>query len=335
MNFELSEEMGSSFEAINYGIRPNKAVERRLIFETLAKVGAQIRFSDYRYIGFGALLFVDFTHAHLGLGINDLISIEYQENAPRASRNRPFGCIKVVPGHATDVLASGQLNLGEKPVVIWLDYDGAADEHTLRDIQNVCSNVPYGSFFLLTVNAVRASYLKEESEGSLSKLPLAESMKAEFGDFFPDEPGSNFNSMNGFPKVVARMLLEHCERVTNKTRIPDCKFTTLFNYVYKDGNSPMITVGGMIGGEEHAKILAATLSPTDMPPTLPKQFALELPVLTPRERLALDQLLPAINSLTVAEIQKAVGFDMSAKLAESYRRLYRHYPTYSQVYGSS
>jgi hypothetical protein len=335
MNSELSEEMGSSFEAINYGIRPNKAVERRLIFETLAKIGARTEFSEYRYIGFGALLFIDFTHAHLGLGINDLVSIEYEENAPRASSNRPFGCIKVIPGEATDILASGQLGLGEKPVIIWLDYDGPADEHTMRDIQNVCSNVLDGSFFLMTVNSVRGSYLKPEAEDSPIRLPLKESMKKEFGDFFPDKPEPNFDSMNGFPKAVAAMLFEHCERVVKKARPPESTFTRLFNYVYRDGNSPMVTVGGVIGGKEHSDILNATLSADDFPPSLPKQYAIELPVLTPRERFALDQLLPARKNLTVSEVKGALGYDLSAKLAESYRKLYRHYPTYSQVHASS
>ena len=66
----------ASSDYINYVIRPNKTVERKLIFETLSRLAPIFNFAEYRYIGFGALWFVDFVMAHKYLSIANMISIE-------------------------------------------------------------------------------------------------------------------------------------------------------------------------------------------------------------------------------------------------------------------
>ena len=45
-----------SFESINYMLRPNKNVERKLIARSLLRIGQRFPIRDYRYVGFGSWL---------------------------------------------------------------------------------------------------------------------------------------------------------------------------------------------------------------------------------------------------------------------------------------
>ena len=92
-----------SSDYINYAIRPNKAVERKLIFEVLSVLSPVLNLPGYRYIGLGAPWFVDFVMAHRYLLIEDMISIEQDEIlASRAEFNKPYACVSVIHGRQPD-----------------------------------------------------------------------------------------------------------------------------------------------------------------------------------------------------------------------------------------
>ena len=56
-----------SFDAINYATRPNKNVERKLIFSSLRELDRSFDLSNHKYIGLGSVWFVDFVLAHKSL----------------------------------------------------------------------------------------------------------------------------------------------------------------------------------------------------------------------------------------------------------------------------
>ncbi len=94
----------ASFESVNYTIRPNKNIERKLVFEALRVLRSSIPLNGYRYVGLGSLWFVDFILAHRYLSINNMVCIEYETEAERVEFNRPYDCIEVLRGNTTDVL---------------------------------------------------------------------------------------------------------------------------------------------------------------------------------------------------------------------------------------
>ena len=67
---------GASFLEIDYSLRPNKSIERKVIFEFFASIRERFSLSDYTYVGFGSMWFVDFVMAHRTLGIKDMVSFE-------------------------------------------------------------------------------------------------------------------------------------------------------------------------------------------------------------------------------------------------------------------
>jgi hypothetical protein len=95
----------ASFDSINFAIRPNKNIERKLIFEVLATISGSFDTASYRYIGLGSLWFQDFHPAHKLLGITDLFSIQHDPRfAARAHYNRPYTCVTVLEGQTSQVL---------------------------------------------------------------------------------------------------------------------------------------------------------------------------------------------------------------------------------------
>ena len=65
-----------SYEKINYLLRPNKSVERKMVCEMLAGISSVKDLSAYQYIGFGSTYFADFSLFHRSFGITKMISIE-------------------------------------------------------------------------------------------------------------------------------------------------------------------------------------------------------------------------------------------------------------------
>ena len=89
----------ASSDHVNFSLRPNKAVERKIVFEILSTVSSFFNLPEYRYLGLGSVWFVDFVMAHKILDISDMVSIESDEIlAARAEFNKPFGCITVIQG---------------------------------------------------------------------------------------------------------------------------------------------------------------------------------------------------------------------------------------------
>ena len=66
----------SSYQKINYSIRPAKSAERKMLCELIQHLSVFHKLSDYQYIGFGSTYFTDFSLFHRNLGINKMISIE-------------------------------------------------------------------------------------------------------------------------------------------------------------------------------------------------------------------------------------------------------------------
>ena len=68
-----------SYEQVNYTIRPAKCVERKMMCEAFSRLSVFGSLKTYRYIGFGSTYFTDFTLFHRALDMNNMVSIEKDE----------------------------------------------------------------------------------------------------------------------------------------------------------------------------------------------------------------------------------------------------------------
>jgi hypothetical protein len=320
-----SEDMPGSSDAINYSIRPNKSVERKLIVDALSRLPASLRLQEFRYIGMGAMWFVDFVLFHRSLRIQDMVSIE-KRNYARANFNRPYSCIKVIDGETTPLLENQLLPLKDKRLVVWFDYDGVMNRSVLLDIELVCQDAQPGSILLITVNAHKNSYRKSGDGGTLL---IQESLAADFGKLVPDPFPQEGDTRIGFQKVIGSMLTNHISRTVLRVR-KSLEYCQMFDFAYEDG-APMVTVGGMIcDATLQAGVAASPAFGLDYV-AKPQQYRIEVPPLTFREKYAIDQLLPALQPPFDENLKRELEFALTQTQIENYRKFYTYYPLFWEI----
>ena len=314
--------------SVNFSIRPNKAVERKLIFETLSGLGPRYRFSSYRYIGFGAVWFVDFLLAHRYLSISDMISIEGDEQlAKRAEFNKPYACITVEAGDSGVVLPL--LALEEKPLLVWLDYDSSLNDSVLLDLSTLCQRATSGSVLIVSINGDKRNLPESDEDGTEFRTD-EERLRFLAGDLVPPNLPRNATQGNRYHSLLADLLFRHVDHslLAYGRRLTAFR---LFSIRYRDG-SQMVTVGLSIvdqGLAQHTRSIVAT-EPLPLRWELAHQTEIDVPPLTVKEKLALDRLFPRPRPPSQQEV-RGLGFELKARQIDSYSAYYRHYPTFGEV----
>lgn len=325
-----------SFERIDYSLRTNKNIERKLIFERLSSLSSIVRFQDYRYMGFGSLWFVDFVMAHRMLGVTQLCSIEREANADRAEFNKPYFCIEVRRGDSSRVLSDmSHEEWDSQPQIVWLDYDGRFDEDARNDCRRVLERSKVGTVLIATANAHRGSYRRGSPDAS---PPVVSVLRELLGDAVPTElPSASIDVGEAdFPAFLARSITNYMGTAVRSSgrhtdEMPD-RFIPLFEYVHRD-NVPMVTVGGIIAPwrmfeslEAHFQVQAAQLFQGNVA----QRELLDLVPITIKEKLALDSLLPCDEFSLQARVD-ARGIKLSIEQVLKYRRLYPHFPLFGEM----
>src|SRR5438132_3338031 len=149
----------NSFKQFDYGLRPSKQVERKIIIEVLhALARADCDVSTYTYLGFGSVYYVDFVMFHKHLFIDDMICVEWGDIPRRMRFNQPFRFIRLKLMPLSEFIPRIR---PRTRYFVWLDYDWALDPDMLRDIDGCMNQLAPQSLFLITIDA-RAKLPKEE-----------------------------------------------------------------------------------------------------------------------------------------------------------------------------
>ncbi len=314
--------MSASFDKINYSIRANKNVERKMLAECLRALEGPFSISNYRYVGLGSMWFTDFILFHRWLGIDDMVSIE--QDATKKNRlefNKPFACIRIEIGKTTTVLP--KLGWRGRRSLVWLDYDGQLAGAMLDDIRIVCESALSGTIILISLNS-NTSVLKKDPE-TQADIDPAVAFRRIGGDLVPVSVERKDFSANRFPIVLADLFFRQFDHALHKAGRTE-RFAPLFNIRYSDG-APMLTVGGMLANDVDQKALAdAKLSQRFEFVTGEKPYDIDAPPLTTKEKMAFDQFLPRHTPPTSTEL----GFSLTATQIKAYYKLYRFYPVFGE-----
>jgi len=309
-----------TFDTINYSLRPNKAIQRQIVFDGLEFLDRHVPIRNALYVGFGSIWFSDFVLAHKRLGITDMISIENKAiGAVRAKFNAPFRTVQIEEGDSTPVLEdiAAREQVLEKQWIVWLDYDLSITQTTLDDIGLVLTHAPPNSVLLVTFDAGGLGMSASKRENYLRDL---------LQDAVPDDLPDNAFEKDNIPTTFARCLLDYIQaEAANRARPGG--FIPAFNIPYTD-SAPMVTVGGFLlspaaRGAGKACIQAEAWDGFARVPV-------EAPPLTIKEVAALQRLLPSASQITRAGIQE-IGFDLTEDQLAAYVEHYRRYPAFFQV----
>lgn len=339
----------SSSNKINYSVRVNKSIERKIIAEGISNVISKLELT-YQYIGFGSLWFTDFIYFHKALKIDDMTSIERDPIIfERANYNKPFSCIKLIRGDSSDVLQAALLD-NSKPAVIWLDYDDNVFHCSsyLADVDSIVNHCGHGSIVIVTMNVVNNTVrdLKRKSESTSEPNEwvnrVREMLRNTFGMVDIEvKANSQFTSQEKFIKLIDPFFLETIKNSLYGSGGKKAAFK-IFDFSYAD-NAEMVTKGFLIldvdKKQDWEKIqpLKSKYFIND------ETFRIDAPILTTREKYSIDKTLPSSNieefiisagthadDATSLNAEK-LGFPVNIQTLRSYSELYKYYPTFTEI----
>lgn len=313
-----------SFEKFNYLLRPSKQVERKLFIETLLHLAvAGYDVSDYTYLGFGSVYYVDFVLFHKYLYIDRMICVEHAPIPQRMKFNKPYEFIKLVMKPVAEVIPTLQK---KRPYLVWLDYDLSLTPDVLSDIDGFIQRLPAKSLFVVTVDA--RPRLPDEEVNPLWSPTEQDAHRLEyyqrnFGRYVEGKIRLEQIGDRHCPNLIARIIREKISEALLGR--PDLEFIQMFNFLYAD-DAPMLSIGGLIEKRgEATQIWTKCLQNLTYLTGDEQPVEISVPPLTPRERQWMDSHLPQ------AQGAGGIPFELEAELIEHYEEYARYYPTYHEA----
>lgn len=325
----------SSFEKINYTLRPNKSIERKMMAEAFSRLSFIEHVNNYRYVGFGSAYFADFILFHKHLGITNLLSIEKEESKKaRFEFNIPYSGIKMLYGDSTTILPN--IELDKIRSIVWLDYDDKISDFMFADTESFFLNAKPGSVFVLSVNIEQDFMEVSDAPMSLKEFRMAKLIERVGKARIPGE----FEDMNLTTKNTEALVYEMLNRqiastllTRNGNNVEKVSYQQLFNFKYKD-NATILTIGGILHTEAQIRHLKRMKFDT-----LPfirqgkESYDIQCPNLTFREIKALDKILPddleIINGKFTNKQLKSIP--LIATDIQNYGKVYRYYPNFADI----
>lgn len=351
-----------SFERIDYQLRYNKHIERKLIFRRLLEASEKINFSKFKYLGFGSIWFVDYKIAHKLLGISEMLSMERSDSADRARFNAPFGCIKVEAGDSGKIISSLNEEFWSEPTMCWLDYDGCLDPSVVEDMGTLLDKAKIGSVIAISVNGSFQNYRPRNINGNRSREKTAlgqiEAMLSgiaipqRFDERRVNRAGNHEDiAAEVFPEFLSSLILlwmthrvQKAKRqskpgklfytdTSEETELATLEFMPIYNFCHKDGVE-MITVGGMLidakKRDKYKSLFSDSLEWSTEEIGLPAHERLDLIPITVPEKGILDKCLPKPKDEFITSAIEN-GIRVPNDNLEKYWKYYKDFPTFLEA----
>jgi hypothetical protein len=309
----------ASFNLVNYSLRPNKGIQRSLVFEGVRILQTQLDLENLLYVGFGSIWFTDFMMAHKLLQVRDMISIEATEiGFQRAKFNQPYKTVVVKEGLSYDVLPNlfKASELSVRPWLVWLDYDKGLDESKTDDLRLVIENAPPNSILITTFPCTGLGKPGNRPE-RIQKL---------LGSIVPDDLSKESCADEKLPETLLTLTSDFMVSVASSASRPG-GFIPAFRLSYQDG-TPMITIGGVLPTKGAVAAAKSAILSKDWPGI--SLDPIVTPPLTLKEAAMLQAQLPSSHPLTRRAVQ-ALGFDLEDQQIRSFERYYQYYPIFAQI----
>lgn len=328
--------------AIAYHLRENKAIERNLFIEVLARVARVVNVSDYTYVGFGGPFLEDFKALHSALRICKMISIESDKNVcTRQAFNKPAAFIEIKNMASGEFLRTHEFVDGN---IVWLDYEAPKDLYVqLSEFRSLVGKLGRYDVAKITLNA-NPSALGGQRRG----VGLHEERCQELAKRLGDHCKFELDDADVLPKNYSMTLLRAIRSCLGNlaARASGEYFQPLSAFVYKDSGHQMLTVTGVIlnAKDDLEKAHFLKESRFDHWPFCNLHWSppieISVPPLSAKERLALDNALPVANEVDAGDyLTNQLGYCPSDQknilttksLLANYAKFYRAYPLFSRV----
>lgn len=330
-----------SGSTIPYHLRQNKAIERNLFIELLARVGRVRNISEYEYIGFGGPFMEDHKALHAALRMGRMHSIERKANTfARQQFNYPA---KFITPHCKESEEFFREHcFCDTGTVVWLDYT-TADElnQQLNEFHSVVEKLDSYDIAKVTLNAgvLGLGQFPELKETAKAEARL-KVLQERISEYIPEGLTPKDCNTGKYPATLQRCVQFSLSKLC--ARISGLYFHPLTSFWYADGQ-PMLTITGIVFKASNDSSRAEFIEKSRLaswpfanlnwaPPT-----AISVPALSAKERMKLEECLPINRSIfttdTASHLQNHLGYapcDSKEELA-NYARYYRAFPHFSKV----
>jgi hypothetical protein len=277
-----------------YHLRINKYVERHLFVELLKRVGAALpmAIADYPYVGLGGPYLADFALLQDEFGFLQMTSLETESHVRRRQQfNLPHCRVAASKRSTNDFVESFA---GTKPAIVWFDYSRPLWAEQIEESCDLIAKMSSLSIFKITLACVTGP------TGPLGRGATEERI-GRFNEMFEDY--GPFSGEAIIPTNLPRTLYGILKK-TIAYRLgdnPNHTAKTLASFAYNDG-TPILTVALAVGAITAIDGLIQksgmrSWSFADLNWRGPR--LIDVPVLTFRERLAIDRLLPDANAQVI------------------------------------
>lgn len=284
---------GNSFENINYFLRPNKQVERKLILDQLQVLNREFDIQTYEYIGMGSIYFFDFILLHKYFNVNRMSSVEDKSSTKRFDFNKPYDFIEFHNCTTTTFLANYKWNCKS---MIWLDYDTSVFKNTYfaSDLAIIGRNCKKNDLLYLTINC---------------SAPGNDQQKHDFLAQYSNYISPKYNSIQYLAQSKLPFLLQDIliNIISESCLYNNNKFIKLCSFAYKDG-APMFTLGGIFTDDSNFLTKIGGNHCIDIDNETVREI--KIPHITYREKFYLDSNIDLIRLLYSYAKEGVNNFDI-------------------------
>lgn len=230
--------------------------------------------------------------------------------------NRPFGLIDVEMKAAAEVIP--ELS-SDRRHILWLDYDDHLHEWMLQDLGSALNRLSAGSIVLITIDVEPPIRVGTPAEWEAY-------FRHEAAPYIPHDWTTENFGREKLPSVVQQLVAATIDSALAYRE--EVQFSPLFSFLYEDGHM-MYTAGGMLTTRrEKRQLREADFDDAHYIRTSleTEPYRIVVPNLTRKERVYLDAKMPAPAGWSPPD------FELDDADLEAYRKIYRFYPNYVEVF---
>jgi len=330
-----------------YHLRPNKAVDRLLFLELLRALELHGSKPPDTYVGLGGPFLEDFRLFSQEFPQMELVCVERDGETFKRQQfhlcSRKMTCVHTTLG---EYIASSFPS--DRPVAVWADYTNM-QRQCLSELADIVRKAVPGSLLRVTVRAETPIYgLGISPKRYPPTVPKAKRTEFErLRDSYRIDmavDGVAFRadwflwrsfSPEEFPRLLARMIGAVADASCTRPKA----FLPLHTVKYSDGTI-MLSKTGLICYEEERALLAQHFQKHCLFCSADTDAVdeIDMPILTTKERLHLEGILPSEQANGVACVSR-LGYliegeaeeEASRRKLEQYERYYRLYPYFGKV----
>lgn len=311
-----------------YHLRPNKAADRFALLEAIKRLQllGDGGLEKYTYYGMGGPYLEDFRLLYEFFPEICMVSIEENDEVyKRQEFHRPFRTLRITRDDLSSFISLN--DLGQKKSIFWLDYTDLK-YRCFQDFINLLGAVTENSMIKITLQSDPKRFWDLAKNSLRNGQP--EKFQQEFRKVLP-------NSSDIPPKLVeefAFLLQEMLRIASQKALQPGAShriFMPVSSFYYSDSMG-MFTLTGIVCNTDQKGSVESAFDSWEFanlewePPT-----RISVPVLSTKERLHLQGLLPA-KEAQGNELRERLGYMIedslgaTEKALEQYAAFHRHSP---------